>query len=513
MDLREVVKKLDIVDVISSYIDLERSGNNYKARCPFHPDDTPSLYVSPSKGIWKCFGCGVGGDAVKFVALYENLTYTEALLELAKKYKLPVKLERKRKDENLLNAINLVAEYYHRKLKEHPKVVDYLKGRGISERTIKKFRLGYSPSSEELLDFLRENQLLSTYEKTGNLLKIDEKHYKDLFAGRLIIPIRDQRGNILGFGGRTLTGAGPKYINSPETEFFKKREILFGFYEGLDYIKERKRAILVEGYFDVMSMHQEGFQEAVAVMGTSFGQEHARLLSAYVQEVVLLFDGDQAGRRAIRQTAPYLLREGLKVKVLLLPEGEDPDTYVKKFASGLRASIESTEEIFESLLKENSKQALEDYLYFCAFVKDKVRQMELLSALSKKTNLPMAVLREKIGEHLSRQRYLESSREGQKLSYHEKVFLYGLYMGLGSGELLKKLNLSPYAMELAEAILREEYHLIPEEIKRQGFYDPQRAFEESLKKLVPDPRVEEDVSLEKIRSKKDPIRLRGMGNV
>jgi DNA primase len=255
----------------------------------------------------------------------------------------------------------------------------------------------------------------------------------------------------------------------------------------------------VEGYFDVMSMHQEGFQETVAVMGTSFGQEHAKLLSAYVQEVVLLFDGDQAGRRAIRQTAPYLLREGLKVKVLLLPEGEDPDTYVKKFASGLRKSIESAEEIFDSLLKENSKQALEDYLYFCAFVKDKVRQMELLSALSKKTNLPMAVLREKTREHL--------------LSYHERVFLYGLYMGLGSGELLKKLNLSPYAMELAEAILREEYHLIPEEIKRQGFYDPQRAFEESLKKLTPDPSVEEDVSLEKIRSKKDPIRLRGMGNV
>ena len=139
--------------------------------------------------------------------------------------------------------------------------------------------------------------------------------------------------------------------------------------------------------------------------------------------------------------------------------------------------------------------------------------MELLNVLSKKTNLPMAVLREKIGEHLSRQKKLESSREGQKLSYHEKVFLYGLYIGLGSDELLKKLNLSPYAMELAEAILREEYHMIPEEIKRQGFYDPQRSFEESLKKLTPDPRVEEDVSLEKIRSKKDPVRLRGRGNV
>jgi DNA primase len=268
----------------------------------------------------------------------------------------------------------------------------------------------------------------------------------------------------------------------------------------------------VEGYFDVMSMHQEGFQETVAVMGTSFGQEHAKLLSAYVQEVVLLFDGDQAGRRAVRQTAPYLLREGLRVKILLLPEGEDPDTYVKKFASGLRVSIESAEEIFDSLLRENSKQALEDYLYFCAFVKDKVRQMELLSALSKKTNLPTAVLKEKIEEHLSRQKKLESSREGLKLSYHERVFLYGLYIGLGSDDLLKKVNLSPYAMELAEAIIRGDYHLIPEEIKRQSFYDPQRAFEESIKKLTPDPRVEEDISLEKIRSRKEPVRLRGIRN-
>jgi DNA primase len=140
--------------------------------------------------------------------------------------------------------------------------------------------------------------------------------------------------------------------------------------------------------------------------------------------------------------------------------------------------------------------------------------MELLSVLSKKTNLPMAVLRERISEHLSRQRHMQSSGEGQKLSYHEMVFLYGLYMGFGSGELLKKLDLSPYAMELAEAILREDYHLIPEEVKRQSFYDPQRAFDESLKKLVLDPRVEEEeVSLEKIRSKKDPVRLRGRGNV
>ena len=266
-----MLRKLDIVDVISSYIDLQRSGNNYRARCPFHPDDTPSLFVSPSKGIWKCFGCGVGGDAIKFVALYENISYTEALLELAKKYKLPVKVQFKKKDDKVLSALSMVAEYYHRNLRENPQVLEYLKNRGIQERTIKKFQLGYSPSSEQLVSFLKGNQILEIYEKTGNITKIDEKHYKDLFAGRLIIPIRDIKGNVVGFGGRSLTQSNPKYLNSPETEIFKKKEILYGFYEGLAYTKERKRIIIVEGYFDVMSMHQEGFSETVAPMGTSLG--------------------------------------------------------------------------------------------------------------------------------------------------------------------------------------------------------------------------------------------------
>ncbi|WP_448584682.1 DNA primase [Thermocrinis sp.] len=502
MDLKEVVKKLDIVDVISSYIDLQRSGNNYKARCPFHPDDTPSFYVSPSKGIWKCFGCGVGGDAVKFVALYENISYTEALLELAKKYKLPVKVQFKKKDDSMLSALNMVAEYYHRNLRENLQALEYLKNRGIQERTIRKFQLGYSPSSEQLVKFLREKQILEIYEKTGNISKIDERYYKDLFAGRLIIPIRDIKGNVVGFGGRSLTEVSPKYINSPETELFRKRETLFGFYEGLSYIKERKKIIIVEGYFDVMSMHQEGFPETVAPMGTSFGPEHAKVISAYAQEVILMFDGDEAGRKAIKQTAPYLLREGLNVKVFLLPEGEDPDTFVKK----QKIQLEQARNIFDWLLHKGDSRAIEDYLYFCGFVKDKLLQMELLTILSKKTNLPISVLADKLPKRQEKPE--EHTKE--KLSFHEKVFLFGLYKGLGSKEDLYKLNLSPYAMELAEAILREDYHLVPEEIRNQSFFNPERAFEESLNYLRIKGKVEGEINLKEIRQRKTPVRLRGI---
>ncbi|WP_448587949.1 DNA primase [Thermocrinis sp.] len=506
MELRDIVKKLDIVDVISSYIDLQRAGNNFKAKCPFHPDDTPSLYVSPSKGIWKCFGCGVGGDVVKFVALYENISYTEALLELAKRYKLPVKIQLRKKDDRLLGALNMVADYYHRNLKDSVQVVDYLKKRGIEDRTIKKFKLGYSPSSEQTLSFLIENQILETYQKTGNILKIDEKHYKDLFVGRLIIPIRDAKGDVVGFGGRILGEGSPKYINSPETEIFKKREILFGFYEGLSYIKERGRAILVEGYFDVMSMHQEGFQETVAPMGTSFGQEHAKVLSSYAQEVILMFDGDQAGRRAIKQTAPHLLREGLNVRILLLPEGEDPDTFVKKHKKELQETLKEAKNLFEWLLEQEDGKAVEDYIYFCGFLKDKLLQMELLTLLSKRTNLPISALIDRMPKHSEKS---DEHTKENKLSFHEKVFLFGLYKGLGNKEHLKRINLSPYAIELAEAILREEYHLVPEGIKRQSFYDPERAFEESLRHLSIKTDQEESVSLSQIRQKR-AIRLRGI---
>ncbi|WP_340695309.1 DNA primase [Hydrogenobacter thermophilus] len=479
-DREDILKRIDIVDVISSYIELKRTGNNYSARCPFHPDDTPSFFVSPSRGIFKCFGCGVGGDAVKFVALYENISYSEALVRLAKRYNVPIKLKESKKDTKVLHIFELVSEYYHNMLRTSPNAIDYLKSRGVSSRSIQRFMLGFSPSSEALVSLLKKEGVLDAYEKTGNIVKIDEGIYRDLFAGRIVIPIRDDKGRYVAFGGRVLYSGQPKYINSPESEFFKKREIIFGLYEGKDYIKDRGFAVIVEGYFDVISMHDEGYKNTVAPLGTSFGEYHARLLSRYTKEVILLFDGDSAGKRAVRQATPYLLAHGLKVRLAHLPEGEDPDTLAKRDRDLLRSLIDNAKDIFELLmygLKDNQRDALRDLLYFAGFLKDKVYQHELLREVSKISRLPMSVLYEQLPKVQK-----EVKEDGESLTYAERVFLLGL-MKFGKEDHLKDVLLSPEAMRIAEYILAGDYHLVPESVKNAKVYNLESTYLASYEKL------------------------------
>ncbi|ADC89787.1 DNA primase [Thermocrinis albus DSM 14484] len=477
MDLRSVVSKLDIVDVISSYIDLKRVGSNYAGRCPFHPDDTPSLYVSPSKGIWKCFGCGVGGDAVKFVALYEGVSYTEALMELARKYKIPLKLPSQRHDDALLEALRQASQFYHERLKENQQALEYLYGRGLSGRSIQRFELGYSPTSHQLCQFLKEAGLLEVYERSGNILRLADGSCRDMFAGRLIIPIRDHRGNVVAFGGRTLTDEKPKYLNSPEKEHFQKRNILFGFYEGKEFIKERRRVILVEGYFDVISMHQAGFKETVAPLGTSLTSQQAHLIASYADEVILIFDGDSAGRQAVRRAVPHLLSENLSVKVLYLPEGEDPDTYVKK--TDLHRELESLPDILEDLLSKakNDRNSLETLLYLSGFVRDPVKRGEILLTLAKLTGMPVSLLSEKVPRVRG-----EREEEEKKLTFHEKILLTGILRYNFTNVPLEELNLSPYAAQILEAIQKEDLHLVPAEIRR-GRISDERVFWDAVKAL------------------------------
>ena len=317
---KDLLRKIDIVDVISSYIELKRVGNNYAARCPFHPDDTPSFYVSPSKGIFKCFGCGVGGDAVKFVSLYENIDYWEALEKLAKRYGIKINLKRREKHSQLLLALQRVAEFYHEELKNSKVAIQYLQSRGINSKTISKFQLGFAGNTENMIRLLKEEGLLEVYEKSSNLIKIDESVYKDLFRNRLIIPIRDIKGNVVAFGGRSLDGSHPKYVNSPESEVFKKRLTLFGLFEAKEYIRESQQVIIVEGYFDLMSLWQEGIRNCTAPLGTALTEDHAHMLSKMAKTAILLYDGDQAGKRAVRSSVPHLLKAKMEVRVVYLPD-------------------------------------------------------------------------------------------------------------------------------------------------------------------------------------------------
>lgn len=499
--------RIDIVDVISSYIELKRIGNNYTARCPFHPDDTPSFYVSPSKGIFKCFGCGVGGDAIKFVSLYENVDYWEALEILAKRYNIPIKLRKKEKDSQLLLALQRVVDFYHRELRETLQALEYLQKRGIGSKAIGRFTLGFGGNTERLVEMLKREGLLEVYEKSANLTKIEEGIYRDIFRNRLVFPIRDPKGDVVAFGGRSLDGSHPKYINSPESEVFKKRSNLFGLYEAKDYIREAGEIILVEGYFDLISLWQEGIRNCVAPLGTALTEDHASILSKLAKKILLLYDGDKAGRKAVRSSVPYLLARGMEVKVAYLPEGEDPDSMVKKDPAFIRNLLRSAKRIEVYLLervKEKDKEAFEDLLYFCGFVSDGVKRYDLLKEISKITALPVASLQERIVKVERKQ-----ERENHSISYHEAVLLAGLYRFGTDKANIERLKLSPQAMELIEALKNEEYHRIPDYIKNFKAYDLERAFHESLKALsLPDIELPTDFKELRQKSKAQPRKLR-----
>ncbi len=488
----DLLKELDIVEVISSYIDLKRSGSNYKANCPFHPDDTPSLFVSPQKGIWKCFGCGVGGDFIKFVALYENLSYTQAALEIAKKYGIRLKISGSSSDNSkVLEAMAVVSEIYERNLSKNRDAVEYLRGRGTDPYVIKKFKIGFAENSNEIVEKLKEMGLLEYYERTGNLIKSDE-FYRDMFRNRIVIPIRDERGNIVAFGGRSIKGETPKYINSPESEIFKKSRILFGFYEGKEYIRETETVVITEGYFDVLSLFQKGVRFAVAPMGTALTEDHAKLLSRYAKRAVLMFDGDQAGRKAERMAIPVLLKEGMEVRVFRLPEGEDADSFSKKVeGKDLKEKLMNAPEIFEhliNLISEGDKDALRDFLYYVAFVNDSVKAYDMLLTVSKITGIPVTSLSEQV--------YIkpkEEERDRVYLSHAERIFLKGL-MELKPEKIdLNSLNLSPDAMIIAESILKEEYYNVPRDIINMKVYNLHEAFNHVVEKFLKSYPVPEDL--------------------
>lgn len=497
--------KIDIVDVVSSYIELKKVGNNYVARCPFHQDDTPSFYVSPSKGIFKCFGCGVGGDAVKFVSLYENIDYWDALEKLANKYHIPIKRKRE-KDNRLLLAFQKVADFYHEELKRNPAALDYLKSRGLNSKTINRFYLGFGGNTQKLVQILEKEGLLEVYEKTSNISRVEKGVYRDLFRNRLIIPIKNPAGETIAFGGRTLDGSHPKYVNSPESELFKKRLALFGLSDAKDYIKESGQVVIVEGYFDLISLWQEGIRNCVAPLGTALTPDHARLLARYTKKAVLLYDGDSAGRRAVRSSVPHLLKAGLEVRIAYLPDGEDPDSLVKKEPDKLRELLKSAQEVRPYLLKkvqDGDREAFEDLLYFCSYIPDGVERYHILKELSRLTGLPITNLQERLVV-VDR----ESQRESVRLSFHEAAFLAGLYRFGLEGVNLSELNLSPHVLELVDALKAGEDHLLPEYVRNFKVYDLQRAFQESLKALALPTIEPEDFGLRRQRSIERPRKLR-----
>ncbi|MFD1403083.1 DNA primase [Robinsoniella peoriensis] len=337
--IEEIRLKNDIVDVISGYVKLQRKGSSYFGLCPFHNEKSPSFSVSPAKQMYYCFGCGAGGNVFTFVMEYENYTFPEAVKFLADRVgvDLPEQEynEEMKKQQDLKSRIldlnKMAANYFYFQLSQEcgRQAMDYLKGRELSDETIKGFGLGFANKySDDLYLYLKKKGISDELLSQSGLMNVDEKHgMYDKFWNRVIFPIMDVNGRVIGFGGRVMGDGKPKYLNSPETKVFDKSRNLYGL--NIARTSRKKNLLVCEGYMDVISMHQAGFKNAVASLGTALTTQHASLLKRYTEEVVLTYDSDEAGLKAALRAIPILKAAGLSAKVLDMKPYKDPDEFIK----------------------------------------------------------------------------------------------------------------------------------------------------------------------------------------
>ncbi|MGB5866338.1 MAG: DNA primase [Arcobacteraceae bacterium] len=319
---------LDVVDIISQFIELKKTGANFKACCPFHGEETPSFVVSPTKQIYHCFGCGVGGDSIKFVMEYEKLSYPEALEKLAQMANVSLEHDSnyKKIDSSIIVKVN---EYYQKLLTHNEESKQYLKTRGISDFSIEKFEIGYASTSNDTINFLKTNFLNLADAKDFGIIDTGQNGLYSRFIERITFPIYTINGTIVGFGGRTITGHNAKYVNSPQTKLFNKSRLLYGYHLAKESIYKQKAVIVTEGYLDVVMLHQAGFSNAVATLGTALTVEHLPLLKRGEPKVIVAYDGDKAGLNAAYKASLLLSHSQFQGGVVIFTDGQDPADMVK----------------------------------------------------------------------------------------------------------------------------------------------------------------------------------------
>ena len=336
--INDLIARIDIVEVIGKRIEIKKAGKEFKAICPFHDDSNPSLTISSAKGFYHCFSCGAHGTALGFLMDYEHLGFVEAIESLSSDLGIDIPYEKNSKppkrNNDLFVFMDKIQEHYQNNLKNNKKAIDYLKKRGINGKTAKRFNIGYAPHGwQNILDhFGQSNPEIKQLLSLGLIIKKDNNEHYDRFRNRIIFPIRDNRGRFIGFGGRILNQDQPKYLNSPETPLFHKGKELYGLYECQQAIRNIKKIVVVEGYMDVIGLAQHGVNYAVASMGTATTADHFTRLFRLTDFICFCFDGDQAGVdaawRALKNALPHI-REGRQIKFVFLPNGEDPDSYIR----------------------------------------------------------------------------------------------------------------------------------------------------------------------------------------
>jgi DNA primase len=480
--IQKVLNATDIVELVSEHgVALKQTGINFKGLCPFHSEKTPSFNVNSQRGFFHCFGCKASGDSIKFLMQIDRLSFTETVEELAKRAGIPLEKNsaqtrrQSSEEEGGLRCLREAASFYRENLSGPVGKIaqKYLHQRQVSENMSERFQLGISPDSwDETLKSLKQKNIPQQIIARAGLIKSGEKtgNFYDTFRGRLMFPIKDVRGRCIGFGARAVKPDDkPKYLNSPETSYYHKSRTLYGLFEGLEDIRKKRRLIFVEGYLDVIRLHEHGFTETVAPCGTALTPEHLKIVSRYADTAILLFDGDTAGKNAALRHAHLLLPQSMESYILNLPEGEDPDTFLlihgkEGFEQLLERKVPALDYLVQQTINkfpdsiQGRMQGLEELLPTLNQIKDPKRQQLTLTTIAERMKIPAEIL----------SRELKRKTNKNLRTEQENVMLH---------RLPKKTTISQDEQWLLQSLLRNgqlwprvREHLKPEEFKTPHFH-------------------------------------------
>ncbi|HMK49324.1 MAG TPA: DNA primase [Thermodesulfovibrionales bacterium] len=454
--LEEIKSRIDIVEFVSDYVQLKKSGQNYKGLCPFHSEKTPSFMVSQVKQIFHCFGCGAGGDVVGFMMKHEGLSFREAVEYLAKKAGIRIKDAHFAKDaasgkrEHILRLNEEAKKYFETSLFSSDRSMAYLRRRGINEESIRRFCIGYAPRDRDgLFRHLKKLGYADTLVAEAGLAVCDGRDCRDIFRDRIIFPIFNLKNDPVAFGGRVMDDSMPKYLNSPETSVFKKGENLFAISVAKEEIRKTGYAIIVEGYLDAIVCHQSGFRNTIAPLGTALTSKQLQKLKVLTKNVVLVFDADSAGIAAARRSLSVISGNDFRAKVMLLPQGEDPDSYLRKsgssdFRKRLAQSMTPVE-FLSKTSKSPKNDTVREILGIISLMKDLILADELMTELADRSGVHENLLRselEKIRSGTASQSSGTSAHTGKR-DFQEEHLLLSAIMAFPekAGDILPKLEI------------------------------------------------------------------------
>jgi DNA primase len=482
----EIRDRSSIVEVVSDYINLKKAGKNYRGLCPFHSEKTPSFMVNEEKQIYHCFGCGAGGDVFSFLMKVGNFSFPQAVEELAKRYGIrlpsrelpPSKKKEMAKKEVLFQINQTASEFYHDLLsrsREGEQGRRYLSQRGMNEQTIQEHRLGYSLDRwDGLVQHLREKKVsLELAQEIGLVFPKKKEGWYDAFRGRILFPIFDLHHRVLGFGGRVIKNGEPKYLNSPESSLYHKGEILYGLQVAKGYIPEKDCVIIVEGYFDLLTLHQFGLKHSVATLGTALTTQHIRILKRYTKNLITLFDADEAGVKASLRALPLFLEEEVYGKMVLLPQGEDPDEFLRKgnledFEKRVTHAVLLIDFFFEWLMKihdtksiEGKVKAAEEGMALIDKIPNRIRKNFYIKAWAERLGLPESLLtesprfsfkdRSKVEEGLKQPSVERNFPKSEEMIVRLMIHTPELIPSITEGGILREFE-SPVLQKMAEGL-------------------------------------------------------------